>query len=74
MATALKTSDGAVFVQTDGPNTKPDFVGCVDVDTLTEPGGAIDTLIRCFKTDGTGWNVLGSTITPADPVTTTITT
>lgn len=74
MPTALKTSDGAVFVQTDGPNTKPDFVGCVDVDTLTEPGGAIDTLIRCFKTDGTGWRVLGSTITPADPVTTTITT
>lgn len=74
MPTALRTSDGAVFVQTDGPNTKPDFVGCVDVDTLTEPGGAIDTLIRCFKTDGTGWNVLGSTITPADPVTTTVTT
>lgn len=74
MPTALKTSDGAVFVQTMGPNTKAEFVGCVDVDTLTEPGGAIDTLIRCFKPDGTGWNVLGSTITPADPVTTTITT
>lgn len=74
MATAFKTSDGAVFVQTSGPNTKAEFVGCVDVDTLTEPGGAIDTLIRCFKPDGTGWNVIGSTITPADPVTTTITT
>lgn len=70
----FKTSDGAIFVQTDGPNTQPAFVGCVDMDTLTEPGGAIDTLIRCFKQDGTGWNVLGSTVTAADPVTTTITT
>lgn len=70
----LKTSDGAVFVQTAGPNTAPVFVGCVDVDTLTEPGGAIDTLIRCFKQDGTGWTTLDATVTPADPVTTTITT
>ena len=68
----LKTSDGAVFVQTDGPNTAPKFVGCVDVDTLTEPGGAIDTLIRCFTQDGQSWTTLDSTITPLDPVTTTV--
>lgn len=73
MAT-FKTSDGAIFVQKDGANTKPEFIGCVDMDTLTEPGGAIDTLIRCFRQDGTGWDTIGSTITPADPVTTTLTT
>lgn len=70
----MKSSDGALFVQVDGPNTQPRYVGCVDVDTLTEPGGAIDTLIRCFKPDGTGWQTLDSTVTPPEPVTTTITT
>ena len=70
----FKTSDGALFVQPEGPNTQPRFVGCVDVDQLSEPGGAIDTLIRCFKPDGSGWYTLDSTVTPPDPVTTTITT
>lgn len=70
----FKSSDGAVFVQSRGPRTRPRFLGCVDVDSLTEPGGAIDTLIRCFKEDGTGWRTLDSTVTPPDPVTTTITT
>lgn len=70
----FKSSDGAVFVQSLGARKRPRFLGCVDVDALTEPGGAIDTLIRCFKQDGTGWNVLDSTVTPPDPVTTTITT
>lgn len=70
----FKSSDGGLFVQTRGANTRPRFVGCVDVDALTEPGGAIDTLIRCFKPDGTGWTVLDSTVAPPDPVTTTLTT
>ncbi len=70
----LRTSNGAVFVQTGGANTQPRFVGCVDVDSLTEPGGDIDTLIRCFKPDGNGWQTLASTITPPDPVTTKVTT
>lgn len=68
----FKSSDGALFVQTDGPNTRPYFVGCVDVDTLTEPGGAIDTLIRCFDPDG-GWKTLDYTLSAPDPVTTSIT-
>ena len=74
MGTPYKTSDGAVFVQPNGANTRAKFLGCADVDALTEPGGAIDTLIRCFKADGTGWVALDYTITPPDPVTTTITT
>ena len=74
MAGIFKSSDGAIFVQTRGANTRARFVGCVDVDALTEPGGAIDTLIRCFKQDGTGWRTLDSTVTPPDPVTTTLTT
>lgn len=72
--TTFKSSNGGVFIQTLGANTRPRFVGCVDMDTLTAAGGAIDTLIRCFKADGTGWEVKESTITPPEPVTTTITT
>lgn len=69
-----KTSDGAVFVQPFGANTRARYLGCADVDALTQPGGEIDTIIRCFKADGTGWRALDSTVTPPDPVSTTITT
>ncbi len=69
----LFARNGALYVQVDGPNTKPEYVGCVDVDALAEPGGGIDTLVRCFNPDGQGWQTIGSTLTPPDPVTTTIT-
>lgn len=74
MPTLLKSSLGAVFAQPDGPNTQPKFVGCADLDTITESGGDIDTLIRCFRPDGQGWQSIGSTVTPPDPVSTKITT
>jgi len=51
---------------------KPLFLACVNVDTLTEPGGALDTLIRCFRSDGQGWHILDHTITAPDPVTTNL--
>lgn len=70
--TPLHTKDGALFVQTE-KYTQPQYVGCVDIDTLDEPGGGIDTLIRCFNVNGQGWDVISSTLTPPDPVTTTIT-
>jgi len=70
----LKTSNGAIFVQTLGPNTKSDFVGCADADALTEPGGDINELIRCFNPSGSGWQVKTSTVNPPDPVTTSIST
>lgn len=69
----LMARNGALFVQTDGPNTKPEYVSCVDVDAIAEPGGGIDTLIRCFRADGQGWETIAATLTPPDPVTTTIT-
>lgn len=73
VGTLIKSSLGALFVQIDGPNTKPEYMGCVDADDLSEPGGGIDTIIRCFSGDGQGWNVLDYTRTPPDPVTTNIT-
>lgn len=69
----LYSRNGAMWVQVDGPNTVPQYVGCVDVDALSEPGGGIAELIRCFRVDGQGWDTIGSTLTPPDPVTTTIT-
>lgn len=71
---AFTTKDGAAWIQTGGPNTQPQYLGCVDVDTLEEPGGLIDTLYRCFNPDGSGWRIVNATITPPDPVTTTLTT
>jgi len=71
----FKSSDGAVFVQSRGARTRARFLGCVDVDALTAAGGALDTLIRCFNPDGSGgWVTLDATVSPPDPVTTTITT
>lgn len=72
MADNLHTKDGALFVQLEA-FTQPLYVGCVDIDTLDQPGGGIDTLIRCFDPNGQGWKTLSSTRTPPDPVTTTIT-
>ena len=71
---AFTTQDGAAWIQTGGPNTIPYYMGCVDTDSIEEPGGLIDTLYRCFSADGTGWRVVGASITPPDPVTTTLTT
>lgn len=73
MATESYTSRrGAMFVQKDGPNTKPEYIGCRDLDDIAEPQGAIE-LIRCFKSDGSGWKTVATTQAPPDPVTTTIT-
>lgn len=69
----LFARNGALWVQVDGPNTVPEYLGCVDMDAIAEPGGGIDTLLRCFRPDGQGWNTIGATLTAPDPVTTTLT-
>jgi photosystem II stability/assembly factor-like uncharacterized protein len=71
-AGVLHTKDGALFVQTE-PYGPVQYVGCIDLDDIAETGGGIDTLIRCFRVDGQGWDTISSTHTPPDPVTTTIT-
>ncbi len=71
--TYLFARNGALWVQVDGPNTVPEYLGCVDMDAIAEPGGGIDTLLRCFRPDGQGWNTIGATLTAPDPVTTTLT-
>lgn len=71
-ADALKTGNGALFVQKKGPNTKPEYVGCVTLDDIESPQGDIE-LIRCFNPNGSGYVTVGQTQAPPDPVTTTIT-
>lgn len=71
---AFKTSDGAVWIQPDGPGTITRFLGCMDVDAISAPGGLIEELTQCFNPDGTGWRVVSSSRTKPGPVTTTLTT
>jgi photosystem II stability/assembly factor-like uncharacterized protein len=69
---ALKSGQGALFVQINGPNTKPVYAGCHTLDDVTAPEGDVE-LIRCFDPSGRGWKTVGQTQSPPDPVTTTIT-
>ncbi len=43
--------NGAVFIQPDGPNTQPLYVGCIDLDDISEPLGDIE-LAQCIDADG----------------------
>lgn len=68
---ALTSKMGALFVQRNGPNTKPIYAGCHTLDDIEAPEGDVE-LIRCFLPDGR-WVTVGQTQGPPDPVTTTIT-
>ena len=73
MAKPFKSSNWRLWVQPDGPNTEIHHLGCHTMDDVSETPGGINELIRCFKADGTGWKILGSTRNPPEPTTTTIT-
>lgn len=66
----FKAGNGSAFLLS-AMGEKPLFLACVNVDTLTQAGGALDTLIRCFRPDG-GWRIIGHTLTAPDPVTTSL--
>lgn len=65
---AFKTSDGAVWIQPDGPNTQPQYLGCMNVEDVSAPGNAIDAMSQCFDVNGV-WRVVNYTKTKPDPVT-----
>lgn len=69
---ALTSKDGALWVQPDGPNTEVYFLDCADVGDLTETEGAI-SLIRCHNAERSGWDVVGQTKAPPDPITLDVT-
>jgi hypothetical protein len=69
---AFSSKDGALFIQVNGPNTRPVYAGCITLDDITEPLGDLE-LNRCFDPNGRGWRTVGQLISPPDPVTTTLT-
>lgn len=53
-----------IFIQPNGPNTKPEFLGTrVDADDLNEDRGALKELIQCFDGEGS-WETHGETYNP----------
>lgn len=70
---ALTSRNGALWIQPNGPSPlNPVYLlGCHDLGDLTIPEGDISPL-RCFKTDGSGWNVIGETTAPPDMPSTSI--
>jgi len=74
MAEPFTRRKWSLWVQPDGPNTTMRYLGCHDVDDVEAPGQSINEIIRCLKSDGSGWEVRGATYNPPDPVTTTVTT
>lgn len=73
MAEELFTAEqGALWIQLGGPNTKPVYLGCHEVDDITASLGG-KNLIQCFDVNG-NYRTLRSTRDAPDPVTTTIST
>lgn len=66
--TVLKTSLGAIWVQPNGPNTQPQYIGCVDLGDITDPQGETE-LVQCFDPMG-GWKTVGQKYSPPGIVTT----
>jgi photosystem II stability/assembly factor-like uncharacterized protein len=74
MAEVFTSEKWALWVQPDGPNTKPQYLGCHDLDDLAEPGGAVSLLLCFDHGDPTGYKTVGSTREPPGAVTTAVTT
>ena len=68
MPNDLTTKSGALWVQPDGPNTVPYFLGCHGLDEIAEAFGSLE-LLRNFEPNGEGWFVSGQTVGPPEPVT-----
>jgi photosystem II stability/assembly factor-like uncharacterized protein len=67
MTDTLKSSLGAVWIQPDGPNTVPVYMGCVDLGDVDQPNFSI-ALMQCFGEMG-GWITRGQLYTAPGPVT-----
>jgi len=74
MAEVFTSKKWSLWVQPDGPNTKPQYLGCHDLDDLTEPGGAANLLLCFDHDDPSGYRTVGSTQEPPGAIATAITT
>ena len=62
--------NGALWILPNGPNTKPEYLPCHDLEDITQSNGGI-TLIQCINERGE-YETLGATIAPPEPTTTTL--
>lgn len=68
---ALKSDNGALWVQPEGPNTEPLWLSCFSADDITNPGTGRE-LIQCFDALG-NYQTVGFKRTPPEPISTTLT-
>jgi len=69
--TALNSRLGSLWIQPDGPNTEPKFLGCHELGDFEEGIGDVK-IIRKFSKTGKGWETIGQTKSPPDKINTTI--
>ena len=60
------------WAQPGGPNTTMYYLGCVGLDDITEAGGEINTLFRCYTPQGK-WVTRGATRNLPEAIETTVT-
>ena len=65
--TALTAQYGAIWIQPSGANNPVYYLDCKDMGDLAISEGA-RTLLQCFDASGVGWETVGSTVAPPDPV------
>ena len=58
--TPLLGGDWALFVQIDGPNTEPTYLGCHDFGDMDKDDGDMTLLYCPSPTQANRWNVVGS--------------
>lgn len=63
---------GSVFLQRNGPNSRPQVLRCLDADTLSSPKKGKE-LIKCWNAYGDGWIEVGRTFSAPGPSTVTLT-
>lgn len=62
--------NGSLYIQPDGPNTKPYYLPCHDLEDISETNGSI-TLIQCINERGE-FVTIGATVGAPEPTTTTL--
>ena len=63
-------TNGALWIQPAGPNSKPEFLPCHDLEDISETNGSI-TLIQCINERGE-FETIGATVGAPEPTTTTL--
>lgn len=68
----ILVGEGALYIQPDGPNTEPQYLGCHTLGDVTAPKGDV-TLVFCpDPSQPNQWSVIGSYQGAPGPVTTSI--